>query len=126
MRHGIGFVIFGAAVVVACSGSDATGVSTPRVGQACTATNTCGPAEQCLLGEPGGLCVKACTASGSASECPSGALCDRDSFLRDDGSGDQVLTVCLQQCEKDEQCRFGYACSGVSNGSGKVCRKQGK
>ena len=121
--------LFLATVVAACSGSESSetssGGTTPRVGQACTASAACGPGEQCLTGEPGGLCVKPCTTSGSASECPSGSLCDEDSFLRDDGSGDQRLTVCLQQCEKDEQCRSGYACSGVSNASGKVCRKQG-
>lgn len=123
------FSLVGVVLVVACSGSDASdtpaGSSTPRVGQACTASTTCGPAEQCLLGEPGGLCVKPCTTSGSANECPSGALCDEDSFAKDDGSGEQRLTVCLQQCEKDEECRSGYACSGVSNASGKVCRKRG-
>jgi len=112
-------------LLVACSGSDgAVGGTESRVGQACSAAAACGPAEQCLVGEPGGLCVKPCTTSGSPGECPTGTLCDRDSFLGDDGRTEQVLTVCLRQCEKDDQCRQGYKCSGVSGGSGKVCQRQ--
>lgn len=118
-------VLVAVASVIACSGSDGSGSAAPRVGQACSATTSCGPGEQCLTGEPGGLCVKPCTASGDRAQCPGGAICDEDSFARDDGSGDQRLTVCLQACEKDEECRAGYACSGVSNASGKVCRKRG-
>jgi hypothetical protein len=118
-------VLIAVVSVIACSGSDGSVSPTPRVGQACSAATSCGPGERCLTGEPGGLCVKPCTTSGSAAECPSGSFCDEDSFARDDGSGDQRLTVCLQACQKDEECRAGYACSGASNATGKVCRKRG-
>lgn len=125
LARALGIVFCTVTVLVACSSEDgsASATSTPRVGQACSANQACGPAEQCLTEEPGGLCVKACTQSGSAAECPSGSLCDEDSFLQ--GGRDQRMVVCLQACEKDEECRSGYACSGVSNASGKVCRKQG-
>lgn len=119
----LGVVVLG---VVACSGADgdvADASSTPRVGQSCGAAQGCGPGEQCLSEEPGGLCVKPCTTSGASSECPSGSTCDEDSFLQ--GGKDTKLVVCLQACKDDEECRTGYACSGVSNASGKVCRKRG-
>ena len=115
-----------ASVVLACSGGDGTvggAATSARVGQACSASQACGPAERCLAEEPGGLCVTSCTKSGSTAECPTGATCDEDSFVED--GRDQKLTVCLQSCTKDEDCRTDYACSGVSKANGKVCRKRG-
>lgn len=54
---------------------------------------------------------EACTTPGSTTECEADAVCDSDSKLG---------TVCLAQCDKDEDCASDEKCSGTT-GSLKGC-----
>jgi hypothetical protein len=109
------------ALVVAACGSSSTS-SPSGVGTACGASAPCGAGQRCLTEEPGGLCVADCTTSGQQDTCPADAYCDRDTFRV--GGVDTKLTLCLQACTKDEECRAEYRCSGASAGTGKVCRRR--
>ncbi len=112
-----------ASLLGACGGSSSTGsTGSSGIGASCGATNPCGAGQRCLTGEPGGLCVADCTNSGERDVCPADGYCDRDTFSI--GGVDTKLTLCLQRCTKDEQCRPEYRCSGASAGTGKVCRRR--
>ncbi len=104
-------------VLAACGDDDG---APPTIGRACGATMTCASGEMCLADQPGGLCTRTCAESGSPTGCGAGFMCDRLGLSRDGGS--TVMTICLELCERPEDCRLGYACSGVSGGSGSVCQ----
>ena len=106
--------------IAACGGTAASSPS--GVGAACGATSPCAAGQRCLTGEPGGLCVADCTTSGERDTCPSDGYCDRDTFSVT--GVDAKLTLCLQSCTKDDDCRAEYRCSGASAGTGKVCRRR--
>lgn len=55
-----------------------------------------------------------CATPGSTTECEADAVCDSDSKLG---------TVCLAQCEKDDDCASDEKCSGTT-GSLKGCHPQ--
>ena len=57
---------------------------------------------------------EACKTPGSTTECVADAVCDSDSKLG---------TVCLEQCDKDEDCASNEKCSGTT-GSLKGCHPQ--
>ena len=107
-------------VFAACGGSSSSSPS--GIGTACSATSPCAAGQRCLTGEPGGLCVSDCSTSGERDTCPSDGYCDRDTFSVN--GVDTKLTLCLQSCTKDEECRAEYRCSGASAGTGKVCRRR--
>jgi hypothetical protein len=107
-------------VIAACGGSSSSSPS--GVGTACSATSPCAVGQSCLTEEPGGLCVSDCSSSGERDTCPSDGYCDRDTFSVN--GVETKLTLCLQSCTKDEECRAEYRCSGASAGTGKVCRRR--
>jgi hypothetical protein len=107
-------------VIAACGGSSSSSPS--GVGTACSATSPCAAGQRCLTEEPGGLCVSDCSSSGERDTCPSDGYCDRDTFSVN--GVETKLTLCLQSCTKDEECRAEYRCSGASAGTGKVCRRR--
>ena len=106
-------------MLMGCGGDDSP--LPARIGQACSATSACASGEMCLADQPGGLCVKACTESGSSRECGAGSICDTVNVTAADG-GVVDMVLCLADCQHDEDCRAGYSCNGVSSGTGKVCR----
>jgi hypothetical protein len=114
------FALLAAALLAACGGSSSPAPS--GIGASCGATTACGVGQRCLTGEPGGLCVSDCTNSGQRDVCPHDGYCDRDTFSVN--GADTKLTLCLQSCTKDDECRPEYRCSGASAGTGKVCRRR--
>lgn len=106
--------------VASCGGT--SNASSSGIGAPCSATSSCASGQRCLTGEPGGLCVADCTNSGQRDTCPGEGYCDRDTFSVN--GVDTKLTLCLQSCTKDEECRAEYRCSGASAGTGKVCRRR--
>jgi len=77
----------------------------------------------CLAGVPGGSCVRPCTVSGTTEECGAGAVCERDNFPAGDG-GTVEMTVCIQMCERTEECRDGYTCHGTGGSSIRGCHPE--
>lgn len=68
-------------------------------------------APACDTGSTGAAVGEACVTPGSTAECEADAVCDADSKLG---------TVCLAQCEKDDDCASDEKCSGTT-GSLKGC-----
>ncbi len=101
----------------ACGDDDAV---LPTIGAACGGATMCASGETCLADQPGGLCTRSCAESGSAVGCGAGYMCDRLGLAADGGA--TTMQICLALCERPEDCRAGYTCSGVSGGSGSVCQ----
>ena len=87
-------------------GSMATG-SAGAIGASCAADTDCNAGLNCLTNFVFGYCSQACT---SDANCGSDALCI------DQGGG---VSRCMDSCQNNEQCRFGYACT--DHGTGGVC-----
>lgn len=106
-----------ALAMTACGDDDAVA---PTIGNACGATSSCASGEMCLADAPNGLCTRTCAESGSPTGCGAGFMCDRLGLAGDGGA--TTVQICLPLCDRPEDCRAGYTCSGVSGGSGSVCQ----
>ncbi|MCB9530608.1 MAG: hypothetical protein H6700_02495 [Myxococcales bacterium] len=84
----------------------------PGVGDSCVSDAECERPQVCDTTSPGGYCtVFDC----EDERCPGDALCvgfERDGVL--------VTTACMEQCDKDSQCRErdGYVCQPVGTSQG--------
>lgn len=85
-----------------------------EVGASCSSDEGCRDGLTCRQDFPEGYCTAGCTREGIQDTCPDGSLCG--AYL---GMGQ---TVCLARCEKDGDCREGYACAPVASTDQKACR----
>ena len=95
-------------LLLGCGGDDP-----PNIGDGCTATAGCDEGLTCNTSVPGGYCTKACTTSGSTSECPENSVCDALSG---------TMVSCVQICKSSADCRTDQDCNGVSGSSIKACK----
>ena len=92
--------------------SSLLGCGSSAVGQACTRNDDCHTGQTCLTSAPEGYCTKPCTQEGEQLECPGDSVC----------APHTNALVCSTPCERQEDCREGYECTGIANPSTRVCR----
>jgi hypothetical protein len=91
------------------------------IGATCKKTEDCDVTGVCITSSKDGMCSMPCKVPGAAQECPLGAYCDSVRVETDEFPPDD-MTLCLPACTAKTDCREGYECTGVSAGSGKVCK----
>lgn len=84
------------------------------IGDPCTTPNECGD-KLCLNKDftPGGYCSQQCVV-GDSNTCPAGSTCIKDGA----GAG---INACFLQCDRDQDCRTGYACRRIKDQQFTVC-----
>ncbi len=87
----------------------------PTIGDPCTTNAECGPAVLCLNKDfsPGGYCTISCKLAEPNTTCPTGSTCVKDAL-------DKGTAACFRLCNRQADCRNGYACRTV-NGSQSIC-----
>jgi hypothetical protein len=119
-KHALGFLLLLAStlVVLGC-GNDLDGET--LIGAPCAEDSDCDPgAGVCITTVEPGLCSQPCDRPGAAQSCPLGAYCDEQQ-VETATDTEAKMTLCFPACDRDSDCREGYACNGVSEGPGKVC-----
>jgi hypothetical protein len=91
------------------------------IGATCEDTEDCDVAGVCITSSSDGMCSMACETAGAPQQCPLDTYCDSVHVeTAEDTLSD--MTLCLPACTAKTDCRSGYECTGVSGGSGKVCK----
>jgi serine protease len=87
----------------------------PTIGDPCTTNSECGPAVLCINRDfsPGGYCTISCEIKDPNTTCPTGSTCVRDALSNN-------TNACFRTCNRQSDCRAGYACRSV-NGSVSIC-----
>jgi hypothetical protein len=116
MRTVLGFALFILFAQAAC-GDDLDGES--LIGATCKVSNDCDVTGVCVLGKDG-LCSLKCEFPGAPQQCPLGSYCDERTVESTDETV-QSMTLCFPACKASSDCRDGYECKSVTDGSGKVC-----
>jgi hypothetical protein len=91
----------------------ALGACGPTIGDACTASNQCGPGV-CVQKDytPGGACSLACVIGGAA--CPAGTICVRDAIANNQPG-------CMKSCKHQSDCRDTYICNIQKDSETPIC-----
>ncbi|HKP55775.1 MAG TPA: hypothetical protein VJV78_03615 [Polyangiales bacterium] len=120
LRNACSAVLFGFfSLGFAACGDDLDGES--LIGATCKEQEDCDVTGVCITSGKDGMCSMECDAPGAPQQCPLGAYCDTvHAETNDDLPAD--MTLCLPACSNKDDCRSGYECTGVSSGSGKVCK----
>jgi len=82
---------------------------TSPLGASCSRNSDCAIGMNCDRSAPAGSCFKPCS---TAADCGSGAICSKEK--------------CLPGCEKNTDCRAGFACEGKGNKSCKTINEPEK
>lgn len=87
----------------------------PTIGDPCTTSTDCGAGVLCVNRDysPGGYCTISCKLDEGSAPCPTGSVCVRDALAKNSAA-------CFRLCNKQSECRNGYACRTV-NGSANIC-----
>jgi hypothetical protein len=117
MRMLLGFALSVLITQAACSGDDLTRET--LIGATCTSAKECDVTGVCILGKDG-LCSLKCDSPGQPQQCPLGAYCD-ERTVETSSETIQPMTLCFPACKANAECRTGFECKAVKNGSGKVC-----
>lgn len=106
MRASLGILILGLVGLVGCG---------PTIGDPCTTNTDCGPGVLCINKDysPGGYCTISCKLQEPNDTCPTGSTCVKDGLGRN-------TAACFRMCNRQTDCRNGYACRPV-NGSVNIC-----
>ena len=85
----------------------------PNIGATCAVAADCDDGLTCNTAAIGGYCTKACTTSGSTTQCPEGAVCDAISG---------TAISCVKICKVSTDCRADQDCNGISGSNIKACK----
>ena len=85
------------------------------IGDPCTTNAECGAGVLCVNRDysPGGYCTISCKVEDPNTSCPTGSTCVRDALSKN-------APACFRMCNRQTDCRNGYACRSV-NGSVNIC-----
>src|SRR5690606_21291797 len=107
-RQTEGYVCADLEGVSGCMPTELAAASAGQVGSSCVTNLNCNDDLTCLTNFLAGYCSRPCTAD---------ADCGEEAACADLGGG---VLRCLDRCNDDAQCRFGYGCQTVGEAAG-VC-----